>query len=138
MGPNSHQLPNVGTSPRGVLSLTRVPPDRDDAGVPGPSLRRGADQNLPGRPLAAAVRLHQDIGTTLHPTPRRLRRPRRLTGVLCLRRQTDLYSGALFIQVCLGWNIYLSTVLMLVVTALYTIAGARHAHLPLAKYWDLH
>lgn len=44
--------------------------------------------------------------------------------VLChSRRQTDLYSGALFIQVCLGWNLYLSTVLMLVVTALYTIAG---------------
>lgn len=37
--------------------------------------------------------------------------------------QTDLYSGALFVQVCLGWNLYLSTVLMLVVTALYTIAG---------------
>ncbi|XP_018596285.1 sodium/glucose cotransporter 5 isoform X2 [Scleropages formosus] len=36
---------------------------------------------------------------------------------------TDLYSGALFIQVCLGWNLYLSTVLMLVVTALYTIAA---------------
>ncbi|XP_061406830.1 sodium/mannose cotransporter SLC5A10-like [Lethenteron reissneri] len=36
---------------------------------------------------------------------------------------TDLYSGALFIHVCLGWNLYLSTVLMLVVTALYTIAG---------------
>uniref|UniRef100_A0A7M4FB85 Sodium/mannose cotransporter SLC5A10 n=1 Tax=Crocodylus porosus TaxID=8502 RepID=A0A7M4FB85_CROPO len=36
---------------------------------------------------------------------------------------TDLYSGALFVQVCLGWNLYLSTVLVLVVTALYTIAG---------------
>ncbi|XP_036380414.1 sodium/glucose cotransporter 5 isoform X2 [Megalops cyprinoides] len=36
---------------------------------------------------------------------------------------TDLYSGALFIQVCLGWNLYVSTVLMLVVTALYTIAA---------------
>ncbi|XP_056391526.1 sodium/mannose cotransporter SLC5A10 isoform X2 [Hyla sarda] len=36
---------------------------------------------------------------------------------------TDLYSGALFIQVCLGWNLYLSTVLMLVVTAMYTIAA---------------
>lgn len=41
----------------------------------------------------------------------------------CSLSQTDLYSGALFIQVCLGWNLYLSTVLMLVVTALYTIAG---------------
>ncbi|GCB61894.1 hypothetical protein scyTo_0007128 [Scyliorhinus torazame] len=38
---------------------------------------------------------------------------------------TDLYSGALFVQVCLGWNLYLSTVLMLVVTALYTIAGSK-------------
>uniref|UniRef100_A0AAV2LLX6 Uncharacterized protein n=1 Tax=Knipowitschia caucasica TaxID=637954 RepID=A0AAV2LLX6_KNICA len=36
---------------------------------------------------------------------------------------TDLYSGALFVQVCLGWNLYLSTILMLVVTALYTIAA---------------
>ncbi|CAM9656271.1 unnamed protein product [Lampetra planeri] len=40
---------------------------------------------------------------------------------------TDLYSGALFIHVCLGWNLYLSTVLMLVVTALYTIAGGLAA-----------
>ncbi|XP_047923896.2 sodium/mannose cotransporter SLC5A10 isoform X1 [Anser cygnoides] len=36
---------------------------------------------------------------------------------------TDLYSGALFVHVCLGWNLYLSTVLMLLVTGLYTIAG---------------
>ncbi|KFM12441.1 Sodium/glucose cotransporter 5, partial [Aptenodytes forsteri] len=36
---------------------------------------------------------------------------------------TDLYSGALFVQVCLGWDLYLSTVLMLVVTGLYTIVG---------------
>ncbi|XP_053326822.1 sodium/glucose cotransporter 5 [Spea bombifrons] len=40
---------------------------------------------------------------------------------------TDLYSGALFVQVCLGWNLYLSTVIMLVVTALYTIAGGLAA-----------
>ncbi|XP_043567163.1 sodium/glucose cotransporter 5 [Chiloscyllium plagiosum] len=40
---------------------------------------------------------------------------------------TDLYSGALFVQVCLGWNLYLSTILMLVVTALYTIAGGLAA-----------
>ncbi|KAL7979372.1 hypothetical protein Chor_015396, partial [Crotalus horridus] len=36
---------------------------------------------------------------------------------------TDLYSGALFVQICLGWNLYLSTVLMLGVTAVYTIAA---------------
>ncbi|XP_058013153.1 sodium/mannose cotransporter SLC5A10 [Ahaetulla prasina] len=40
---------------------------------------------------------------------------------------TDLYSGALFIQICLGWNLYLSTLLMLVVTAVYTIAGGLTA-----------
>ncbi|XP_062444646.1 sodium/mannose cotransporter SLC5A10 isoform X3 [Rhea pennata] len=40
---------------------------------------------------------------------------------------TDLYSGALFVQVCLGWDLYLSTVLMLAVTALYTIAGGLAA-----------
>ncbi|XP_018408537.1 PREDICTED: sodium/glucose cotransporter 4-like isoform X2 [Nanorana parkeri] len=40
---------------------------------------------------------------------------------------TDIYSGALFIQVSLGWNIYLSTVLLLVVTAIYTVAGGLTA-----------
>nr|XP_056722297.1 sodium/mannose cotransporter SLC5A10 [Euleptes europaea] len=40
---------------------------------------------------------------------------------------TDLYSGALFVQVCLGWNLYLSTILMLAVTAVYTIAGGLAA-----------
>ncbi|NWT77915.1 SC5AA protein, partial [Lanius ludovicianus] len=40
---------------------------------------------------------------------------------------TDLYSGALFVQVCLGWDLYLSTVLMLVVTGLYTTAGGLAA-----------
>ncbi|NWV39094.1 SC5AA protein, partial [Grantiella picta] len=39
----------------------------------------------------------------------------------------DLYTGALFVQVCLGWDLYLSTVLMLVVTGLYTIAGGLAA-----------
>uniref|UniRef100_A0A8B9IZ57 Uncharacterized protein n=1 Tax=Amazona collaria TaxID=241587 RepID=A0A8B9IZ57_9PSIT len=37
--------------------------------------------------------------------------------------QTDLYSGALSVQVCLGWDLYLSIVLALVVMELYTIAG---------------
>ncbi|KAM9695226.1 sodium/mannose cotransporter SLC5A10 isoform 2-T2 [Trichechus inunguis] len=35
----------------------------------------------------------------------------------------DLYAGALFVHICLGWNFYLSTTLMLVVMALYTIAA---------------
>ena len=37
--------------------------------------------------------------------------------------QTDIFSGALFIQMALGWNLYLSTVILLVVTAVYTITG---------------
>ncbi|MEE6495459.1 hypothetical protein FKM82_002058 [Ascaphus truei] len=40
---------------------------------------------------------------------------------------TDIFSGALFIQVSLGWNIYLSTVILLIVTAIYTVAGGLTA-----------
>nr|XP_033702495.1 sodium/glucose cotransporter 5 isoform X3 [Tursiops truncatus] len=43
------------------------------------------------------------------------------------RPQIDLYAGALFVHICLGWNFYLSTILMLAVTALYTIAGGLAA-----------
>ncbi|XP_072452958.1 sodium/mannose cotransporter SLC5A10 isoform X2 [Notamacropus eugenii] len=39
----------------------------------------------------------------------------------------DLYAGALFVYICLGWNFYLSTVIMLVITALYTVAGGLAA-----------
>ncbi|KAK1331735.1 hypothetical protein QTO34_009710 [Cnephaeus nilssonii] len=35
--------------------------------------------------------------------------------------------GALFVHICLGWNFYLSTILMLAITALYTIAGGLAA-----------
>lgn len=37
--------------------------------------------------------------------------------------QIDLYAGALFVHICLGWNFYLSTILTLAITAVYTIAG---------------
>ncbi|KAM4871307.1 sodium/glucose cotransporter 4 [Thomomys bottae] len=40
---------------------------------------------------------------------------------------TDIFSGALFIQTALGWNLYLSTVILLVVTAVYTITGGLTA-----------
>ncbi|KAJ7398139.1 Sodium/glucose cotransporter 5 [Pitangus sulphuratus] len=36
---------------------------------------------------------------------------------------TDLYSGALLVQACLGWDLSLSTVLMLVLMGLYTTAA---------------
>ncbi|XP_072788721.1 sodium/glucose cotransporter 4 isoform X1 [Taeniopygia guttata] len=43
------------------------------------------------------------------------------------RISTDIFAGALFIQTALGWNLYLSTVILLAVTAVYTIAGGLAA-----------
>lgn len=34
-----------------------------------------------------------------------------------------MYAGALFIQLALKWNIYLAVVLLLSITAIYTVAG---------------
>ena len=34
-----------------------------------------------------------------------------------------MYAGALFIKYLLGWDIYLSSFILLVLTAVYTIAG---------------
>ncbi|XP_016394554.1 sodium/myo-inositol cotransporter 2 [Sinocyclocheilus rhinocerous] len=39
----------------------------------------------------------------------------------------DMYAGAVFIQQALQWNIYLAVVLLLAITALYTIAGGLAA-----------
>uniref|UniRef100_A0A672FLI0 Sodium/glucose cotransporter 4-like n=1 Tax=Salarias fasciatus TaxID=181472 RepID=A0A672FLI0_SALFA len=43
------------------------------------------------------------------------------------RISADMFSGALFIQFSLGWDLYLSAGILLVVTALYTIAGGLAA-----------
>ncbi|NWZ63017.1 SC5A9 protein, partial [Acrocephalus arundinaceus] len=43
------------------------------------------------------------------------------------RISADIFAGALFIQISLGWNLYLSTVLLLAVTAVYTIFGGLTA-----------
>ncbi|KAM9848261.1 sodium/glucose cotransporter 4 [Aulostomus maculatus] len=40
---------------------------------------------------------------------------------------SDIFSGALFIQISLGWDLYLSTAILLLVTAAYTIAGGLAA-----------
>ncbi|KAM3620150.1 uncharacterized protein V6R79_018925 [Siganus canaliculatus] len=40
---------------------------------------------------------------------------------------TDIFSGALFIQVSLGWDLYVSTAVLLLVTAAYTVAGGLTA-----------
>ncbi|KAM8874030.1 sodium/glucose cotransporter 4 isoform 1-T1 [Spinachia spinachia] len=40
---------------------------------------------------------------------------------------TDIFSGAMFIQMSLGWDLYLSTGVLLLVTAAYTVAGGLTA-----------
>uniref|UniRef100_A0A671Y5Z3 Solute carrier family 5 member 9 n=1 Tax=Sparus aurata TaxID=8175 RepID=A0A671Y5Z3_SPAAU len=40
---------------------------------------------------------------------------------------TDIFSGALFIQMSFGWDLYLSTSILLLVTAIYTVAGGLAA-----------
>uniref|UniRef100_A0A672P6P6 Sodium/myo-inositol cotransporter 2 n=1 Tax=Sinocyclocheilus grahami TaxID=75366 RepID=A0A672P6P6_SINGR len=47
------------------------------------------------------------------------------TVLLCV--QVDMYAGAVFIQQALQWNIYLAVVLLLAITALYTITGGLAA-----------
>lgn len=40
-----------------------------------------------------------------------------------LRLQVDMFSGAVFIQQALGWNIYVAVIGLLLITALYTVTG---------------
>lgn len=42
--------------------------------------------------------------------------------------KVDMYAGALFIQLALQWNIYIAVVLLLSITAVYTIAGELSPH----------
>ena len=37
--------------------------------------------------------------------------------------QAEIFAGAIFIEVLLGWNIYAATVAILAITAIYTIGG---------------
>lgn len=34
-----------------------------------------------------------------------------------------MFSGAVFIQQALGWNIYVAVIALLLITALYTVTG---------------
>ena len=55
----------------------------------------------------------------LHPRPSRTL-PYYVFAVMF---QAEMYAGSLFIQELLGWNIYLSSVVILGITAIYTIGG---------------
>merc|ERR1712168_169313 len=37
----------------------------------------------------------------------------------------DLFAGAIFIEVALGWNLYVAMVALLAITALYTVTGGQ-------------
>ena len=46
-----------------------------------------------------------------------------VANMLYLCVEVDVYAGGVFIQQATGWNLYLSMIPLLILTALYTIAG---------------
>lgn len=38
-----------------------------------------------------------------------------------------MFSGAVFIQQALGWNIYVAVIALLCITALYTVTGKKNS-----------
>lgn len=42
--------------------------------------------------------------------------------------QVDMFSGAVFIQQALGWNIYVAVIALLIITTIYTATGNRSVH----------
>lgn len=45
--------------------------------------------------------------------------------------QADIFSGAIFIQIAMGLNIYVAIIILLTITALYTITGESHLQVSL-------
>lgn len=37
-----------------------------------------------------------------------------------------MFAGALFVQQALGWNLYFAIILLLSITAIYTVVGKSH------------
>lgn len=46
-----------------------------------------------------------------------------LTGSIAPSSKVDMFSGAVFIQQALGWNIYASVIALLGITMIYTVTG---------------
>ncbi len=98
------------------------------APVPEEEVRRDQDQPLPLCYLSVPLHFHQDLSESsclkahsqkniqyvslfipsLHPS---------------VTLQVDMFSGAVFIQQALGWNIYVAVITLLLITALYTVTG---------------
>lgn len=45
--------------------------------------------------------------------------------MLAFSSKVDMFSGAVFIQQALGWNIYASVIALLGITMIYTVTGGR-------------
>ncbi len=46
-----------------------------------------------------------------------------LFSTRCQMFQVCIFAGALFIQLALGWDMYLSIVVLLLITCIYTVLG---------------
>ncbi|CAF93455.1 unnamed protein product, partial [Tetraodon nigroviridis] len=82
---------------------------------------RTEDSHLHVCSVAHPLRFHQTIRET-HTRAQTGCPPGVPLERLCLP-QADIFSGALFIQVSLGWDLYLSTGILLLITAAYTVTG---------------
>lgn len=97
-----------------------------DAPVLEEEVWRDQDQSLPHCYLSVPLHFHQNLSESaclqswmniLHIFLCSL------LHSLCLPLQVDMFSGAVFIQQALGWNIYVAVIALLLITALYTVTG---------------
>lgn len=102
------------------------------ARVPEEEVWRTANSRLPLRALPLPLHLHQDLSEWRRQQVQPLSCAQNLTGVYFYfffpsdpsPSQADMFSGAIFINQALGLNIYLAVIVLLAITALYTVTGA--------------
>lgn len=98
------------------------------APVPEEEIWRDKDQHLPLCYLSLPLHFHQDLSMSEN-MQSVVKKNYGLFSLLhsfslslcCL--QVDMFSGAVFIQQALGWNIYVAISGLLLITALYTVTG---------------
>ena len=98
-----------------------------DAPVLEEEVRRDQDQPLPLRYLSVPLHFHQDLSKSSSLRTQNVQRVFLHCLPLCVSLQVDMFSGAVFIQQALGWNIYVAVITLLLITALYTVTG-MHAN----------
>lgn len=109
---------------------------RDLAGIFSQALWGAKNSHVYIRSVPHPLRFHKDIGETHTHTNTHPKSVIVITCYICMLNsflffflnftpQADIFSGALFIQVSLGWDLYLSTGILLLVTAAYTVTGKK-------------